>query len=107
MTGAPVMSRCGKDCQYYETPYGSAPFKRESEMAAAGYDLKKIASEATANTLANGGKDILINKNLENEMWLMFDWGRLWFQRQSCHYYVRIPGSSSAVVYDEESRDQG
>ena len=49
--------------------------KRESEMAAAGYDLKKIASEATANTLANGGKDILINKNLENEMWLMFDWG--------------------------------
>lgn len=49
--------------------------KRESEMAAAGYDLKKIAADAASNTLANGGKDILIDKKLENEMWLMFAWG--------------------------------
>lgn len=50
-------------------------YKRESEMSAAGYDLKKMASEAASNTLANAGKDILIDKNLENEMWLMFEWG--------------------------------
>lgn len=49
--------------------------KRESEMSADGYDIKKIAAEAASNTLANGGKDILINKQLENEMWLMFAWG--------------------------------
>lgn len=49
--------------------------KRESEMSAAGYDLQAIAAEAAPNTLANGGKDILIDKSLENEMWLMFNWG--------------------------------
>lgn len=48
--------------------------KRVDEMAAGGYDIKKIAAEAAANTLANGGKDIYINKQLENEMWLMFAW---------------------------------
>ena len=49
--------------------------KRESEMNAAGYDLKALATEAAPNTLANGGRDILIDKSLENEMWLMFNWG--------------------------------
>ena len=49
--------------------------KRESEMSEAGYDLKALAQEAAGNTLANGGRDILIDKSLENEMWLMFNWG--------------------------------
>lgn len=50
--------------------------KRVDEMSAAGIDLKAIAKEAAPNTLAaSGGKDILINKGLENEMWLMFNWG--------------------------------
>lgn len=49
--------------------------KREAEAANAGMDLKTIATEAAANTLATVNKDILINKNLENEMWLMFNWG--------------------------------
>ncbi len=49
--------------------------KRESEMKAAGYDLPAIAKAAAANTLANGGKDIMIDKSLENELWLMFAWG--------------------------------
>ena len=50
--------------------------KRVDEMSAAGVDLKAIAKEAARNTLAaSGGKDILINKGLENEMWLMFNWG--------------------------------
>ena len=34
--------------------------KRESEMAADGYDLKAIATAAAANTLAVSGKDIVI-----------------------------------------------
>ncbi len=49
--------------------------KRESEMKATGYDLPAIAKAAAANTLANGGKDIMIDKSLENELWLMFAWG--------------------------------
>lgn len=49
--------------------------KRESEMKADGYDLQAIAKAAAANTLANGGKDIMIDKSLENELWLMFAWG--------------------------------
>lgn len=49
--------------------------KRESEMKAAGYDLPAIAKAASANTLANNGKDIMIDKSLENELWLMFAWG--------------------------------
>ena len=49
--------------------------KRESEMKADNYDLKAIAQAAAANTLANGGKDIMIDKSLENELWLMFAWG--------------------------------
>ena len=49
--------------------------KRESEMSEAGYDLKALVQEAAGNTLANGGRDILIDKSLENEMWLMFNWG--------------------------------
>lgn len=47
--------------------------KRESEMKAAGYDLKAIASAAAANTLAVSGKDIVI-KNQSNELQRMFDW---------------------------------
>ena len=49
--------------------------KRESEMSAAGMDLKTIASDAAPNTLATVNKDIVIDKSLENEMWLMFNWG--------------------------------
>lgn len=49
--------------------------KRESEMKTAGYDLPAIAKAAASNTLANGGKDIMIDKSLENELWLMFAWG--------------------------------
>lgn len=49
--------------------------KRADEMSAVGYDLQKLAQEAAGNTLANGGRDILIDKSLENEMWLMFNWG--------------------------------
>ena len=49
--------------------------KRESEMKADGYDLQAIAKAAATNTLANGGKDIMIDKSLENELWLMFAWG--------------------------------
>ena len=49
--------------------------KRADEMKAAGYDIEEIARQAAVNTLANGGKDIVIDKNLENEMWLMFAWG--------------------------------
>jgi len=48
--------------------------KREGEMRAAGYDIRKIAADAAENTLANGGRDIYIDKQLENEMWLMFAW---------------------------------
>ena len=44
--------------------------KRESEMAADGYDLKAIA---TANTLAVSGKDIVV-KDQSNELKRMFDW---------------------------------
>ena len=49
--------------------------KRADEMKAAGYDLPAIAKAAAGNTLANGGKDIMIDKSLENELWLMFAWG--------------------------------
>ena len=49
--------------------------KRESEMSAVGMDLKTIASDAAPNTLATVNKDIVIDKSLENEMWLMFNWG--------------------------------
>lgn len=49
--------------------------KREAEMNAAGVDIKAIATAAAANTLATVNKDIVIDKNLENEMWLMFAWG--------------------------------
>ena len=44
--------------------------KRESEMAADGYDLKAIAA---ANTLAVSGKDIVV-KDQSNELKRMFDW---------------------------------
>lgn len=49
--------------------------KRETEAASAGMNLKAIATEAAQNTLATVNKDILIDKSLENEMWLMFAWG--------------------------------
>lgn len=48
--------------------------KRADEMKAAGYDLKAIAQEAASNTLKDA-RDIVIDKSLENEMWLMFSWG--------------------------------
>ncbi len=47
--------------------------KRETEMASAGYDLQKIATEAASNTLAVSGKDIVI-KDQSNELKRMFDW---------------------------------
>ena len=50
--------------------------KRVDEMKQAGIDVVAIAKDAASNTLAaNGGKDVLISKGLENEMWLMFNWG--------------------------------
>lgn len=52
--------------------------KRVEEMKTAGIDVIAIAKDAATNTLADGenaGKDILISKGLENEMWLMFNWG--------------------------------
>ena len=49
--------------------------KREAEMSAAGVDIKQKATEAASNTLATVNKDIVIDKSLENEMWLMFNWG--------------------------------
>ena len=49
--------------------------KREAEMNAAGVDLKAVAAAAAPNTLATVNKDIVIDKSLENEMWLMFNWG--------------------------------
>lgn len=49
--------------------------KREAEMNAAGIDLKAVAAAAALNTLATVNKDIVIDKSLENEMWLMFNWG--------------------------------
>ena len=49
--------------------------KRVDEMQADGFDLKQIAADAATNTLAVSGKDVLIDKGLENEMWLMFAWG--------------------------------
>ncbi len=49
--------------------------KREAEAKTAGMDIKAIATAAAANTLATVNKDIMIDKNLENEMWLMFAWG--------------------------------
>ncbi|WP_350007823.1 SusD/RagB family nutrient-binding outer membrane lipoprotein, partial [Phocaeicola dorei] len=49
--------------------------KRETEASNAGMNLKAIATEAAQNTLATVNKDILIDKSLENEMWLMFNWG--------------------------------
>lgn len=50
--------------------------KRVDEMNQVGIDVKAIAKDAAKNTLAAGeGSDILIKKGLENEMWLMFDWG--------------------------------
>lgn len=48
--------------------------KRETEAGNAGMNLKAIATEAAQNTLATVNKDILIDKSLENEMWLMFNW---------------------------------
>lgn len=47
--------------------------KRESEMAADGYDLKAIATAAAENTLAVSGKDIVI-KDQSNELKRMFEW---------------------------------
>lgn len=47
--------------------------KRESEMAADGYDLKAIATAAADNTLAVSGKDIVI-KDQSNELKRMFEW---------------------------------
>ncbi len=47
--------------------------KRESEMSAAGYDLKQIATQAATNTLAVSGNDIVI-KDQSNELKRMFDW---------------------------------
>lgn len=47
--------------------------KRESEMAADGYNLKSIATAAAQNTLAQYGQDIVI-KNQSNELKRMFDW---------------------------------
>ena len=47
--------------------------KRESEMAADGYDLKAIAPAAADNTLAVSGKDIVI-KDQSNELKRMFEW---------------------------------
>ena len=49
--------------------------KRVDEMNQVGIDVKQIATDAAKNTLANGGKDILISKGLDNNMWLMFNWG--------------------------------
>lgn len=49
--------------------------KRETEAGNAGMNLKAITTEAAQNTLATVNKDILIDKSLENEMWLMFNWG--------------------------------
>ncbi len=49
--------------------------KREAEMNAAGIDLKAVAAAAAPNTLATVNKDIVIDKSLVNEMWLMFNWG--------------------------------
>lgn len=49
--------------------------KREDEMSAAGFNLRQIATEASSYTLAVSGDDVLIDKQLENEMWLMFAWG--------------------------------
>lgn len=49
--------------------------KREAEMSAAGIDLKAVAAAVAPNTLATVNKDIVIDKSLENEMWLMFNWG--------------------------------
>lgn len=49
--------------------------KREAEMNAAGIDLKAVAAAAAPNTLTTVNKDIVIDKSLENEMWLMFHWG--------------------------------
>ena len=48
--------------------------KRESEMKAAGFNLPEIAKEAAANTLANGGKDIVVTGQ-SNELKRMFEWG--------------------------------
>lgn len=48
--------------------------KREAETGSS-LNLKAIATEAAKNTLATVNKDILIDKKLENEMWLMFAWG--------------------------------
>ena len=47
--------------------------KRESEMSADGYDLKQIATQAAANTLAVRGQDIVI-KDQSNELKRMFEW---------------------------------
>ena len=44
-------------------------------MKEAGIDLKQVATEAAANTLATVNTDIVIDKSLEYEMWLMFYWG--------------------------------
>lgn len=49
--------------------------KRVDEMKQVDVDLVQIATDAAKNTLANGGQDILIEKGLENYMWLMFNWG--------------------------------
>ena len=47
--------------------------KRESEMAADGYDLKAIATAAATNTLAVSGKDIVV-QDQSNELKRMFEW---------------------------------
>lgn len=50
--------------------------KRAEEMKAAGVDIEQEAREAIEGgvlTAADG--DVLIDKGLENEMWLMFNWG--------------------------------
>lgn len=41
--------------------------KREAEMKEAGIDLKQVATEAAANTLATVNTDIVIDKSLETK----------------------------------------
>lgn len=50
--------------------------KRAEEMKASGIDIEQVAKEAIEGGLltAEDG-DVLIDKGLENEMWLMFNWG--------------------------------
>ncbi len=50
--------------------------KRGAEMRAAGYDIEEIARTAIEDgVLTESDGDVTITKGLENEMWLMFNWG--------------------------------